>query len=43
MTDPELHRTRTEARAGSTPHVARYVLAISLVLVIVAFIIILAI
>lgn len=27
----------TEARAGATPHVARYVLVISLVLLVVAF------
>lgn len=29
--------TATEARAGATPHVARYVLVISLVLLVVAF------
>lgn len=29
--------TTTEARAGATPHVARYVLVISLVLLVVAF------
>jgi hypothetical protein len=29
--------TTTEARAGATPHVTRYVLAISLVLLVVAF------
>jgi flagellar basal body-associated protein FliL len=33
----EIHLDRDEARAGSTPGVARYVLAISLVLVIIAF------
>jgi hypothetical protein len=43
MADPELHRTRTEARAGSTPHIVRYILAISLALVILAYIVILAI
>jgi hypothetical protein len=32
--------TTTEARAGSTPHVTRYVLAVGLVLVIVVFAII---
>ena len=37
MADPEEHRTQTEARAGSTPHVVRYILAISLVLVALAF------
>ena len=29
--------TTTEVRAGATPHVTRYVLAISLVLLVVAF------
>ncbi len=38
----ETHLTRTEARAGSSNHVTRYVLLISLVLVIVAFLIILS-
>jgi len=33
----EIHLSRDEARAGSTPGIARYVLAISLVLVIIAF------
>jgi hypothetical protein len=42
MADPETHRTRTEARAGSTPHVVRYILAISLALLILAYIVILA-
>jgi hypothetical protein len=42
MADPELHKTRTEARAGSTPHVVRYILAISLALLILAYIVILA-
>jgi hypothetical protein len=42
MTDrrPE-HLTTTEARAGATPHVARYVLGIGLVLVVVIFAVIL--
>ena len=31
------HATTTEARAGSTPHMTRYVLAIGLILVIVIF------
>ncbi len=41
MTDerPE-HVTTTEARAGATPHMTRYVLSIGLLLVIVAFAII---
>ena len=37
----EEHVTTTEARAGSTPHMTRYVLSIGLVLVIVFFAIIL--
>jgi Flp pilus assembly protein TadB len=41
MADDDLHRTRTEARAGSTPHVVRYILAISLALLILAYIVIL--
>jgi hypothetical protein len=35
------HMTTTEARAGSTPHMTRYVLSVGLVLVIVLFVIIL--
>ncbi|HEX8414452.1 MAG TPA: hypothetical protein VF637_11310 [Sphingomicrobium sp.] len=35
------HVTTTEARAGSTPHMTRYVLSIGLILVIVLFAIIL--
>ena len=35
------HVTTTEARAGSTPHMTRYVLGIGLLLVIVIFAIIL--
>ena len=35
------HLTTTEARAGQTPHVTRYVLGIGLVLVIVLFALIL--
>jgi hypothetical protein len=31
------HATTTEARAGSTPHMTRYVLAVGLILVIVVF------
>ena len=39
MTDPNQHtRIDTEdARAGATPHVTRYVLGISLVLVVIVF------
>jgi hypothetical protein len=35
-----IRETATEARAGSTPHVTRYVLSIGLILVIVLFAII---
>jgi hypothetical protein len=41
MQDREEHVTATEARAGATPHVARYVLGVGLVTVIVIFAIIL--
>jgi hypothetical protein len=41
MADDEQHVTTTEARAGSAPHMTRYVLAIGTGLVIVAFAIIL--
>jgi hypothetical protein len=36
----ETHVTAQEARAGATPHMTRYILAISLTLVIVVFAII---
>ncbi|MGF7150917.1 hypothetical protein FHS96_004578 [Sphingomonas zeicaulis] len=38
MADEEIHVDKEEARAGSTPHVVRYILIISLTLVILAFI-----
>lgn len=41
MDEGETHISTTEARAGSTPHVTRYVLSIGLVLVIVLFALIL--
>ena len=42
MTDePPEHITTTEARAGATPHVVRYVLGVGLVLVVVIFAVIL--
>lgn len=41
MTDSEEHLTMTEARAGATPHVARYVLGIGLALVVAIFALIL--
>jgi hypothetical protein len=39
-TDPSVVETTTEARAGSTPGVARYVLVIGTVLVVILFAII---
>ena len=41
MADDDLHRTATEARGASKQGVVRYVLAISLALVILAYIVIL--
>ena len=41
MAEPQEHLTTTEARAGSTPHMTRYILVIGTGLVIVAFAIIL--
>jgi hypothetical protein len=41
MDDGETHISTTEARAGSTPHVTRYVLSIGLLLVIILFALIL--
>jgi hypothetical protein len=35
--EPTEHVTTTEARAGSTPHMTRYVLGIGLVLVVIIF------
>lgn len=40
--DNPIHETTTEARAGTGPGVMRYVLAASLVLVVVAFAIVVA-
>lgn len=39
--DESIHLDTDDARAGATPHMTRYILGISLVLVIVAFAIIL--
>ena len=39
--DAPQHLTTTEARSGVTPHVTRYVLGISLILIIVIFAVIL--
>ena len=38
MSDPE-HISTTDARAGSTPHMTRYILGWGLALVVVAFVI----
>ncbi len=37
MADEEVHLTRKEARAGASTHVTRYVLSISLILIVVLF------
>ena len=37
MNDMPEHLTTTEARAGATPHVARYVLGVGLLLVVAIF------
>ncbi len=37
MDDPEQHISATEARGGTTPHMTRYILPISLGLVVVLF------
>ena len=39
--DEREHITTTDARAGSTPHMTRYILAWGLILVILAFIVLL--
>jgi len=39
--DESEHLTTNEARAGSTPHMTRYILGWGLVLVVIAFIIVL--
>jgi hypothetical protein len=41
MADDQEHVTTTEARAGATPHMTRYVLVVGLALVIAIFAIIL--
>ncbi len=40
QSEPRIHETTTEARAGSTPGVARYVLIVGTLLVIVLFVVI---
>lgn len=37
--EQEIHKSAEEARAGSTPHIVRYVLSVSLALVVLAMII----
>ena len=37
MADEQIHETATEARAGSAPGVMRYVLGISLALIVILF------
>ncbi|WP_420141626.1 hypothetical protein [Sphingomonas sp.] len=41
MADEETNLSRTEARAGSSNHMTRYILPISLILVIILFVLIL--
>jgi hypothetical protein len=41
MVDDEQHLSRTEARAGSSNHMTRYILPISLALVVILFLLIL--
>ena len=41
MPEQQEHLTTTEARAGSTPHMTRYVLGVGLLLVVVIFAVIL--
>ena len=37
MADEEIHLSRREARGGASTHVTRYVLSISLILIVLAF------
>ena len=41
MDDREQHIGKTEARAGTTPHMTRYILSISIILIVVLFALIL--
>jgi len=41
MDDPEVHLGKTEARGGTTPHMTRYILPISLAMVVILFALIL--
>jgi len=40
VSEPQEHRTTTEARGGATPHMTRYVLVIGTALIIVLFLLI---
>lgn len=39
--DGQVHKTPDEARAGSTPHIVRYVLAVSLALAVLTMLVLL--
>jgi hypothetical protein len=39
--DQEIHKSTDDARAGTTPHIVRYVLTVSLLLAIVAMVVLL--
>jgi len=39
--DQEIHKSTDEARAGTTPHIVRYVLTVSLALALLAMIVLL--
>jgi hypothetical protein len=41
MLEPERHVGKTEARAGTTPHMTRYILAFGVALTVIAFLLIL--
>ena len=41
MDEREQHIGKTEARAGTTPHMTRYILSISIILIVVLFALIL--
>lgn len=41
MAEQEMHVTAQEARAGSTPHIVRYILGISLTLAVIAMLVVL--
>ena len=41
MDESETHLSKTEARAGTTPHMTRYILPVSIALVVILFALIL--